>query len=570
MSRIDQALHRKQSVEEQARGAAETAPLSIADQYRLDQFSEEPPRPEGPAIPWAQAADDRPPSATYTMPPTVDGDEPHSADPDRLIDVRQLVSVAQFAGRAVWRRKVLAFSTFILVLSATVAAVELWPRTYHVQAKVLAQRIGMMPALSNPSRAIPPDADSPTRSAAEVILGHDNLVAIVDKTDLTRRWQLTRPPILHLKDRAFNILRGAPTDEERRDALVGLLEQRLAVSILPEETISIDVDWPDRQLAYELVRTAVDNFLEARRTGEASAIGESVTILERSADMLQRDVNAKFAELQAAQALRSQTSGRRGASGFRAGPAPTTARSSAAGPALPADALTAGGRSKGEAEAARRRMALESKRQELARLEEARRQQLLELQTQLARDLTIYTENHPAIVNLRGTIASISGDSSQLVAVRDETLAMEAEYESSLDSERTEPQKTGPMMRAEDVPVVLPERDDDEANPMVMRLKGELTELADIRARLESARIELATSRAAFKYRYTVVRPAQLPRGPIKPNVPAVLVAGFLGALLLALAAPVGLDLLGGELPASRPLPRELGMVTLAGGGARQ
>jgi hypothetical protein len=76
----------------------------------------------------------------------------------------------------------------------------------------------------------------------------------------------------------------------------------------------------------------------------------------------------------------------------------------------------------------------------------------------------------------------------------------------------------------------------------------------------------LATSRAAFKYRYTVVRPAQVPRRPSKPNVPAVLIAGVLGAFLLALAAPIGAELLGRELGEPGRMPREIGTVPLASG----
>src|SRR5206468_1114555 len=36
--------------------------------------------------------------------------------------------------------------------------------------------------------------------------------------------------------------------------------------------------------------------------------------------------------------------------------------------------------------------------------------------------------------------------------------------------------------------------------------------------RIDSARIELDTARAAFKYRYNVIKPPQVPRKPIKPN----------------------------------------------------
>ncbi len=55
--------------------------------------------------------------------------------------------------------------------------------------------------------------------------------------------------------------------------------------------------------------------------------------------------------------------------------------------------------------------------------------------------------------------------------------------------------------------------------------------------RLESARLELDTTRAAFDQRYVVVLPPQVPRSPIAPTPPLVLLAGALDGLLLALAA---------------------------------
>jgi uncharacterized protein involved in exopolysaccharide biosynthesis len=566
MSRIEQAWNRQRSGEER-RASPGTAPPPI-----LDQLENERVPPGGEPTAKSPASRRRAgPSANQTR-ETVEPLEPQGTNSDDLFDVRQLISAAAFAGRAIKRRKLLAIGSFILVLGATAAVVQMWPRTYHVQAKVLAQRNGMMPAISNPARAIPPDADSPTRSAAEVILRHDNLLAMIEKTDLIRRWELTRAPILVLKDRVYAILRDKPTAEERLDAFVGLLEQRLVVSVFPEETISIDIDWPDPQLAYELVRAAVDNFLEERRTGETSAIAESVSILEHSADVLQQDVTAKFAALQLAQTRRSQT-----ARGPASNPSQAPPASPSAPAASPTDAPTVFTRLIGDPETARLKLALESKQQDLAELEDGRRQQLSELQAQLAKDLTIYTENHPAIVNLRQTIASISRGSSQMTALRQETIALEAQYAAALANERAAPPTGEPMIHAADVPVGADGRDarepvdvrdplDDDANPEVMRLKGELGELADIRARLESARIELATSRAAFKYRYTVVRPAQVPRRPSKPNVPAVLIAGVLGAFLLALAAPIGAELLGRELGEPGRMPREIGTVPLASG----
>ncbi len=65
----------------------------------------------------------------------------------------------------------------------------------------------------------------------------------------------------------------------------------------------------------------------------------------------------------------------------------------------------------------------------------------------------------------------------------------------------------------------------------------------DILMRIDAARIELDTARAAFKYRYTVVGPAQTPRNPIAPNVPVIVLAGLVASIFFAFFSCTALDL---------------------------
>src|SRR6266446_2201699 len=55
---------------------------------------------------------------------------------------------------------------------------------------------------------------------------------------------------------------------------------------------------------------------------------------------------------------------------------------------------------------------------------------------------------------------------------------------------------------------------------------------AAMRGRIDAARIDLDTARAAFKYRYSVVTPPQMPRGPIKPKTPLVMFAAVIAGLV--------------------------------------
>ena len=68
------------------------------------------------------------------------------------------------------------------------------PRWYRSDVRILAQRNLVLPALGNPGRAVPREADLPTKNAADTILQHDNIVALVKQLDLLDRWQATRQP----------------------------------------------------------------------------------------------------------------------------------------------------------------------------------------------------------------------------------------------------------------------------------------------------------------------------------------------------------------------------------------
>ena len=90
-----------------------------------------------------------------------------------------------------------------------------------------------------------------------------------------------------------------------------------------------------------------------------------------------------------------------------------------------------------------------------------------------------------------------------------------------------------------------------------------MSQIGSVLERTAGARIELEVSQAAFKYRYSVVQPAQVPRSPVKPNLQMVIAAGVLGSLVLALAAAVGKDLLSNRILEPWQIERQLGLPIL-------
>jgi uncharacterized protein involved in exopolysaccharide biosynthesis len=515
----------------------------------------------GPQAVGQQRVEQRAPARPAAEPP-----EP-PIDDGTLIDVGLIRDYGFFVLGSLRRHKLIAAATFLLVAGLSVTAAMLWPKTYLAEARLIVQRNDIMAALSNPGRAIPHDADAPTRGAAEAVLSRESLVALVKQTNLLAQWQQRRAPVLRFKDSIMKRLGSVPTDAERLEAVLGLLEQRLTVSPGIDGTLTIAVTWPDRQMAYEIVETAVQNFLDNKRVGESSAISESVAILERYVASKQTEVSATFAELQAEIASRPRRVIPRGTPPPPVRPPALPSSVTAVSPA-PTNSSFGIIAPENAARLARVKNALELRRGEMLRLDQAKATQLNDLQARLASALTVYTDDHPTVSSLRQNIASLTADSPQVASLRAEVQSLEREQDQLL-AEANPPRPSLPASAGENkpgTPEAVPSRVADPApaaplpdtsalgggadytSPTSLRLRLELGQLGEIRERLESARIELATSQAGFKYRYGVVRPTQMPRRPVKPNVPMIALAGIIAALGLAVFGAVAADLVRGRV----------------------
>ena len=214
---------------------------------------------------------------------------------------------------------------------------------------------------------------------------------------------------------------------------------------------------------------------------------------------------------------------------------------------------------------ARLRSALAERQQEVARLESVHTQQLGEAQARLSAALTIYTEGHPTVVSLKQTIARLAAEPSDLVAGRRQARTLEAQYDELSTSvgaltARAEQERLFSQLEAAapsaSLDLLRPSTGD--ADPVGLRLKNQMTELAMVQARASAARAEFASAQAGFKYQYSVVRPPQLPRAPVAPNVPAMLVAGVVASVLLALMFALGTDLASGRALEAWQVEREV------------
>jgi len=447
-----------------------------------------------------------------------------------------------FTLRAVGRRKVRFTLTFLFVAALAGGLLAIWPRTYHVDTQLLAQRNTMMPALGNPGRTVPLEADTPTRAAAEAVLRRDNLVSLIKQTGLMNHWAANRPPVLRLKDRVVALV-DPPTEEDKLNSMIGFLEARLSV-VTRDQTVTIAIDWPDAQLAYRLVETAQQNFLEQRHAQEVSTIAETISILEGHAATVRESLDAAMDDLQKTR---------------EAGPSKPGSGSTATAPVAPRRDPALEAR---KAETAELRLLLEAKRRAINELEEFRRRRLAELQAELSQQKTVYASAHPVVLKLQQSIAAMQDDSPQLTSLRNEESALAEELAARVASARAE----GSLARGPRPIDAAPARrtgapgEDVAGEYARTRIRFAMEKYDTLLERIDSARIELDTARAAFKYRYSVVNPPMFPKRPSKPKIPMVVAGAFLAALALGVAAAVLADLRSGRLLEPWQVERQLGL----------
>ena len=440
-----------------------------------------------------------------------------------------------------------------------------------------------MTALSNPGRAVPWDADAPTRAAAETVLRRDNVISLIAETDLLNEWERSRVPILKFKDWLRTvILRHQPTPDEKLENLATILESKMLVEAGPvgDGTVTIKLWWPDAEVGYRVVQAAEKAFLGARQVAETTAISESIGILERYSASLHQNINRTLAQLQSTQATRRAAAAKlaRSAPSTRAWPAPVAAAltTSLTMPSLDPTS------SEPDTELNKAKALVTAKRQELARLEDARESQLAALQSQLAQLTTVYTASHPSVMAVQQNIEALKHEPTQLASVKADLQELEAEYDRR-SAEAADEQIRAELARramaageeahsapvAESAPATPPPATSDSGTgpdgPDIgtLLLRSELSELESVLQRTDGARIELAVSQAAFKYRYTVIQPARVPREAIFPNLRLIVGGGFVASLLFALIAVVSKDLLSNRILEAWQVQRQLGLPIL-------
>jgi uncharacterized protein involved in exopolysaccharide biosynthesis len=420
------------------------------------------------------------------------------------------------------RRKLVAVIVFLLGVSATVAFYAGRTPLYRVEAKILAQRQLALPSIVQRSVI----DEEPTRSARELVHRRENLLNLIKQANLpvaSAAEPGERNQWLRLSPLSAP---GTEGEDDPLNALVRRLDRVLRVTT-EEGTVTIGIDWPHPEQAYHLVESAQQNFLEARHVQEITALAEVISLLEVRVSMLREQMEGVIEEVQGELSRE-----------------PSAARASGSP------------RAETDEEVVKLRSTLEGKERALVDLEDMRRRRLAELQTQLDQMRSVYSDEFPGVVSLRQEILSLSKESPQIAALRAEAEQLRKDYSTRVAAERRQSASTPSSTRS---PRPL-DSTSVEQNERVREARAQYQQMLD---RLNSARVDFDTARAAFKHRYKVIWPAQLSTKPVSPNPLKVFGAGLLAALLLALLAAAAPDLRSGVLLQRWQLERALALPVL-------
>jgi uncharacterized protein involved in exopolysaccharide biosynthesis len=459
-------------------------------------------------------------------------------DPD-VFDYGVVRDYLGFVFHSAWRHKVVFFSSFVVIMAMAALLAVVLPSKYQVEATVLAQRSSLMGTLSNPG--VNRDGDAPTRAAKETVMSRDNLVALCRQTHFVARHRESRAPIALFREWLMtHISKKVPDEEAQLQSLVDAIQTRLWVNT-GEGTVTINFNWSSPDLTYDYVDAALQSFLEARHAAEITAVGETIAILEAHDARVQKEASALAAQLEEKQAA---------------------LRGKATPPRRMVTVTTPGAAPEPDDEQRHLETSFATKQRALADLEEFRRRRLDDMQAKLADQLHVYAPEHPLVVETRKSIESMAAASPQLEQLRAEVKDLEAELK------RRNPGRPMPVVTTTAAPALdMPDLrllDDPRLDYERTQLAALVRQHSNLLERIDAARVEIDTAEAAFKYRYSVIAPPQRPKGPTKPFGLILLVAGFLGGIIIAFFATTVADLRGGRVLERWQIERSLGLTILA------
>jgi len=453
------------------------------------------------------------------------------------------------AARSAKRRKGLSFVVVMICGALTVLGAIFAPRSYEVESRVLVQRTNVITGGQQQQLSVD-EMRNISREYEEQVMAHDNIIAIVKQKNLVARWDDMRQPHRRLIDKVNKKLgKAAPTDDEKYEALVGQIQGKLKVWV-DATTVTVKLDWSEPEAAKDIVEAAVKNFLEARFQSEVGVIPERLKILETGVTQAHKDLEVAASELVRQQKLANP----RDRVNIVIPTLPTGVNErvvEAADPALKArlDAINA----------------------QIAVLQEAKTRREAELNQELIQKKQTLAEGHPEIIALKQTLDATRADSPQLAKLKAEQREILSEIAAKQREQReareNAPKPSAPKVALPTVPVEVnapaagATKSLQDAQVQFDAVSKKYTDLVN---QLDAARIEMKTAEAAFKNRYKVVHPAEVPAGPKRPVGLIAILIGVMSTIAAVLAVAALADRFSGIFFEPRDVRDRLGLPVFA------
>lgn len=462
---------------------------------------------------------------------------------------------ASEAARSAKRRKGLSFVVVMICGALTVLAAIFAPRTYEVESRVLVQRTTAITGQQQQQQYMTAEEQrNIAKEYEEQVMAHDNVLAIVRQKNLVARWDDMRQPHRRLIDKINRKLgKPAPTDDEKFEALVNNIRSRMKVWV-DATTVTIKLDWSEPEAARDIVDAAVKNFLEARFQSEVGVIPERLKILEAGLTQAHKDLETAANELVRLQRLNDpnkkvQVLIPQLPTGVRGGPQIDETH---VDPAL--------------------KQRLDGIRQQITVLQDAKLRRVAELNQELIQKRQTLAEGHPEIIALKSTIAATEADPPQLAKLRAEERALIEEIRQKQQADAAA-RASAEANRPAPKPVLVP-KPDPAPEVVVGQAKNVqdaqvlfdavTKKYTDMNNQLDAARIEMKTAEAAFKNRYKVTHPAEVPAGPKRPVALIAIAIGVLSTLLAVLLVAALADRFSGIFFEPRDVRDRLGLPVFA------
>jgi hypothetical protein len=367
---------------------------------------------------------------------------------------------------------------------------------------------------------------------------------------------------MRFKDKLTALIVGAPTVDEKREALADMLANNMFF-MKEKNLVKIRVTWTDRVFTFKLAKLAQMKFIEFVRARETGAFSSAISILEDETKRAGEAIEPALAEAvkareeAAAKALRGTAA--------EASPAPV-AVGAVVRRAVAATASSAAPAEENPPDNSAQLLAarLAELSAKIKAVEEPWHRRQVELTSKLNELRAVYGEEHPAIVQQKEQIRAANEPPAELVDLnrtRAELLdaikrAPAANHNADSADTRTATRSAGVLRTNRVGPIHLVDENgkpkDLDDDPVVATAKAGLnraiTNYNQLTERLESARLQFITAQAAFGSRLVVTGNPEIPRKPMKPLRTIVSIAAVVAGALLGLLLGALRDLASGKI----------------------